>query len=85
LLVAALASTPVQGAAAMAAFAVASSPALWMGPAVLRRVTGPVDASGAAVAATWPLRAAGAFVAAGSVWALGHGLWARVAAWCGLS
>jgi sulfite exporter TauE/SafE len=85
LLVAALASTPPQGAAAMAVFAVASSPALWLGPAVLRRVGGGVGASGSAIAATWPLRAAGAFIAGGSVWALGHGLWTRVAAWCGLS
>jgi uncharacterized protein len=85
LLVAALASTPQQGAAAMAVFAVASSPALWMGPAVLRKVGGGVGASGGAIAATWPLRAAGALVAAGSVWALGHGLWARMAAWCGLA
>ncbi len=83
LLVAALASTPQQGAAAMALFAVASSPALWMGPAVLRRVGR--KASGQADAATWPLRTAGAFIAAGSVWALGHGLWMRFAAWCGLA
>jgi uncharacterized protein len=85
LLVAALASTPQQGAAAMAVFALASSPALWMGPAVLRKVGGGGVASGGPVAATWPLRAAGALIAAGSVWALGHGLWARWAAWCGLA
>jgi hypothetical protein len=83
LLVAALASTPLQGAVAMTAFAVASSPALWMGPAVLRKVGGGGASSGA-VAATWPLRAAGALIATGAVWALGHGVWARAAAWCGL-
>jgi uncharacterized protein len=82
LLVAALASTPLQGAAAMAVFAAVSSPALWMGPAVLRSLGSGVAASGSAVGATWPQRAAGALIAAGSVWALGHGLWSRVAAWC---
>jgi uncharacterized protein len=76
LLVSTLASTPQQGAAAMAAFAVVSSPALWLGPALLRRVSG-LRSDGALA-----LRAAGALLAAGSAWALGHGLWARVAAWC---
>jgi hypothetical protein len=86
LLVAALASTAQQGAAAMALFALASSPALWVGPLLLRRfgsaAGGPTVAS--LRSAAWPMRAAGAFIAAGSLWALGHGLWARVAAWCGL-
>lgn len=80
LLVAALGSTPQQGAAAMAAFAIASSPALWLGPLLLRGRGARVD--GAALA--WPIRAAGAMIAAGSLWALGHGLWARLAAWCGI-
>lgn len=83
LLVAALASSAEQGAAAMALFAIASSPALWLGPALLQRVRGPGGA--ARIDAVWPLRVAGALLAAGSVWALGHGLWARVAAWCGLA
>jgi hypothetical protein len=86
LLVAALGSTPSEGAAAMAAFAVASSPALWLGPLVLRRWR----AGGGAPAvlgaeAAWPVRLAGACVALGSAWALGHGLWSRVAAWCGIA
>jgi uncharacterized protein len=76
LLVSTLASSPQQGAAAMAAFAVASSPALWLGPALLRRFSG-AHSDGA-----FAVRAAGALVAAGSAWALGHGLWERVAAWC---
>jgi sulfite exporter TauE/SafE len=80
LLVAALGSTPQQGAAAMAAFAIASSPALWLGPLMLRWRG--VRADGAALA--WPVRTAGALIAAGSLWALGHGLWVRFAAWCGL-
>jgi sulfite exporter TauE/SafE len=86
LLVAALASTAQQGAAAMALFAVASSPALWAGPMLMRRVaaarTGRAVPS---VEATWPLRMAGALIALGSAWALTHGLWSRVAAWCGLA
>jgi uncharacterized protein len=76
LLLSALASSPLQGAAAMAAFAVVSSPALWLGPALLRRVSG-VRSDGALA-----MRGAGALLAAGSAWALGHGLWERVAAWC---
>jgi uncharacterized protein len=81
LLVAALGSTPQQGAAAMAAFAIASSPALWLAPLLLRLRGARAD--GAALA--WPVRGAGALIAAGSLWALGHGLWARLAAWCGLA
>ena len=83
LLVAALASSAQQGAAAMALFALVSSPALWLGPALLQRVRG--QGGVAAIDAVWPMRIAGALLAAGSVWALGHGLWARFAAWCGLA
>jgi uncharacterized protein len=79
LLVAALGSTPVQGAAAMAAFALASSPALWLAPLVARGTR-----AAAAAAMAWGVRVAGGLVAAGSAWALGHGLWAPLAAWCGL-
>jgi hypothetical protein len=86
LLVAALASTAAQGAAAMALFAVASSPALWLGPALMRPRSAPgAVASAALVNAVWPMRAAGALLAAASIWALGHGLWMKVAAWCGLA
>ncbi len=76
LLIAALANTPLQGAAAMAAFAATSSvglgvyPALWSG----RR-------SGA-MAGAWAARLAGAALVSTSAWALGHGLWQRVAALC---
>jgi uncharacterized protein len=82
LLVAALASTPGQGAAAMAAFGLASSPALWLGPALMARMR---TARGEAAATVWPVRAAGAAIAIGSAWALGHGVWPRVAAWCGFA
>jgi uncharacterized protein len=77
LLVAALADTPGHGAAAMAAFALVSSPALWLGPALLQRWQGDGRA-----ALAWPVRGAGALMAAGSAWALGHGLGAQVLAWC---
>jgi len=83
LLVAALGSTPGQGAAAMTAFALASSPALWLGPLVARRL-GAWRGGASLVTAAWPMRAAGALIALGSLWALGHGLWTRFAAWCGL-
>jgi uncharacterized protein len=79
LLVSTLASSPQQGAAAMAAFAFASSPALWLGPALLRQWP---RFGGARSDGALAVRAAGALIAAGSAWALGHGLWQRVAAWC---
>jgi sulfite exporter TauE/SafE len=83
LLVAALASSAPQGAAAMALFAIASAPALWLGPVLLQRVGG--RGSAATVDGVWPMRMAGVLLAAGSVWALGHDLWVRFAAWCGLA
>lgn len=82
LLVAALASTPSQGAAAMAAFALASSPALWIGPLIVRKTLRSPRADAAAL--SWPTRSAGALLALGAAWALSHGMWSRVAAWCGL-
>lgn len=82
LLVAALGDNAAQGAAAMAAFAIASSPALWIGPWLAQRWRAVGAAGGALAAAAWPVRAAGALLAAGSAWALGHGLWAQVVAWC---
>jgi sulfite exporter TauE/SafE len=84
LLVAALASTPEQGAVAMGAFALASAPALWLGPLLMQRLSGGRGGE-ALVTAAWPMRAAGALLALGSIFALGHGLWMRVAAWCGLA
>lgn len=83
LLVAALASTPQHGAAAMAAFAAASSPALWLGPVVVRRLRARGGALSFGADAAWPVRLAGGCIALGSAWALGHGLWAGFAAWCG--
>ena len=82
LLVAALADRPSSGAAAMAAFALASSPGLALAPLLLRRLSGHAGTAGAAGALSWPVRLAGLALALGSAWALGHGLWQRVAAWC---
>ena len=71
LVVAALASGPLQGAGVMAAFALASTLGLWLGPALwlrLRGVGGPLAAS------TLPVRLAGALLAGASGFALVHGL-----------
>jgi sulfite exporter TauE/SafE len=69
----------LQGAllvAAMAAFALASSPGLLLAPLALRRLMSRPDWS------TWAPRLAGLMLVLGSAWALGHGLWAQVVAWC---
>lgn len=75
LLVAALANTAWQGALVMAAFALASAAGLVFGPALWWRSAG---------AGTVAVRLAGAMLALASAWALGHGLWLRFAAWCGI-
>ena len=83
----ALASTAPTGALTMAAFAVASAPALAVAPwawgrwASWRKARG-ADASAAAMSAIG-YRVAGATLVLASSWALTHGLWLRVAAWCG--
>lgn len=71
LIVAALASGPVQGAGVMAGFALASGVSLWLGPSLwvrLGRLGGPMAAT------TLPMRLAGGLLAAGSVFAIVHGL-----------
>lgn len=74
LVVASLTSRPLTGAAAMAVFALASTPGLVALPLWLQR--------GGRGASAWSLRAAGALLAAASLFALGHGLWQRIAAYC---
>lgn len=76
LLIAALASSAVHGAAAMAAFAITSSVGLGVYPALWS-----TRGSGAG-ASQWAVRAAGLALAVTSGWALGHGLWQRVADLC---
>lgn len=74
LVVAGLASGPAAGAATMAVFALASAPGLVALPLWLQR--------GGRGTPAWSLRAAGALLAAASLFALGHGLWQRIAAYC---
>jgi sulfite exporter TauE/SafE len=75
LLVAALASGPLQGASVMAAFAVASGASLWLGPQLWRRLG---RQTGADRAATVSVRLAGALLAGASLFALWHGLGAAL-------
>jgi hypothetical protein len=77
LLVAALASSATEGAAAMAGFALASSPGLVAAPLAWRWI-----GRAGARAERWALRAAGLLILAMSGWALTQGLWHRVAAYC---
>lgn len=87
LLLSALASSAPTGALTMAAFAIASAPALALAPwawgrwARWRNARG-ADASAAAMSAVG-YRVAGASLVLAAGWALTHGLWLRVAAWCG--
>jgi sulfite exporter TauE/SafE len=76
LVVAALANTPLQGAAAMAAFATTSSLGLWLPAGLWAR------AGAGARAAPWVARLAGAMLVAAAGWALFHDLWLRWSAWC---
>ena len=78
LVIAALTDTPAAGAAAMGAFAVASGTGLALGPWLWMRLGG----SAAAAASPLAVRAAGALLVAASGWALGHGLWSQVYAYC---
>ena len=75
LVVAALASGPLQGAGVMAAFALASTVGLWLGPALWLRLRG---AGGPLGASTLPVRLAGALLAVASGFALVHGLRAAI-------
>jgi sulfite exporter TauE/SafE len=79
LLVASLTSGAASGAFAMAAFAVASSPGLLLAPWAWRHLLRGGDPG---ARERWAVRAAGALLALSSAWALGHGLWPRVAAFC---
>lgn len=77
LLVAALASGPLPGAAVMAAFAASSALGLWLGP----RLWSGVRAAGRGERwAAWSTRLAGGLLAGSSLFALWHGLGAAIAA-----
>jgi len=80
LVVATLGNNAVSGAMVMAAFAITSSMGLIVGPALWVRLAG--QRSLGLTASAWAVRLAGAGLAGASAWALGHGLWVRVAAFC---
>jgi sulfite exporter TauE/SafE len=79
LVVAALSSSALSGAATMAVFAVASAPGLVAGPWLARRL---LAGRGAAAREAWAVRAAGLMLLGASAWALGHQLGPQVAAFC---
>jgi sulfite exporter TauE/SafE len=76
LLVAALASGAVGGALVMTAFALASSLGLLMAGAAWQKAVAKPDAL------RWAVRLSGVMMASASAWALGHGLWRQIAAYC---
>ena len=83
LLLSALSSSAMGGALVMAGFAVGSMPALAVAPwawARWRAVRG--GAVSPNKVATLGFRVAGVALVLSSGWALTHGLWERVAAWC---
>jgi hypothetical protein len=92
LLVAAVASGPVEGASVMAAFGLTSSLALVIGPALwLRLLRGRSDAasgreatgSTAAANPVWAMRLAGASIVLAVGWSMGHALLGELApSWC---
>ncbi|MBE7367766.1 sulfite exporter TauE/SafE family protein [Ramlibacter pallidus] len=81
LLVASLSGGPLEGAAAMALFAVGSGISLGLGPAALRRL----QLLGNRLRKDSGTRIAGALLAATAAWALWMDVAHRVAVWCGLA
>jgi sulfite exporter TauE/SafE len=79
LLVAAMTGGALAGAAAMGGFALASAPGLVFGPWVWRRL---LRSGRGAQRERWATRAAGLLLVVAAGWALGHGLWEQVAAFC---
>ena len=73
LLVAALASTPAEGATLMTVFALGSALGLWLAPWLWVRIQSTKGWGG--WSAQWAVRLAGALLAGASGWALAHGLW----------
>jgi uncharacterized protein len=82
LVVAALANTAAAGAMVMFGFALVTGAGLAVGPWLWTRVMGQGGVA-AASGAAWATRLAGLVLASASAWALGHGLWHQVAAFCG--
>lgn len=82
LVLAALASGPWQGASVMTAFAAGSGVGLVAGPLLLRRLLGRQVPGPGGDGTRWAVRLAGLGLTVAALWALGHGLWEQVAAWC---
>lgn len=83
LLLSALATTPWGGALVMGGFAIASMPALAVTPWVWERWNAFRGSSASpAQVSTLGLRVAGLGLVLASGWALTHGIWERMAAWC---
>ena len=81
LLVASLTSTPAIGAVAMLGFALGSAPGLLAWPWIWKRLG--KRREGVRGGERWLVRAAGALLVMASGFALGHGVWAEIAAYCG--
>ena len=79
---AALAASPADGAAVMAAFAIASAPSLAVAPWLWRTVVSHWPQAAVLVREGLGLRIGGAMLMAMSGWALLHGLWVGAAGWC---
>jgi sulfite exporter TauE/SafE len=83
LLLSALAPTAQDGALVMAAYAIGSMPGLAVGPWIWGRWRSlRAGARASAQTGASGLRVAGLALVVGSGWALTHGVWERVAAWC---
>lgn len=80
LIVASMTQTAASGAAAMAGFAAASSLGLVWAPWLWSRI----GRDGASNVERWAVRMAGAMLVGASGFALGHGVWQSVAAFCGI-
>lgn len=80
LIVATLASNAVGGALVMSGFAIASSAGLWAAGLVWRQAA--VGRAVGLLSGAWVVRFSGACLSLASGWALGAGLWQRVAAYC---
>jgi sulfite exporter TauE/SafE len=81
LLVASLSGGPLEGAAAMALFALGSGLSLALAPSLLTRL----QQAGNRLRQDWGTRAAGALLVLAALWGLWMDLAHRVAVWCGLA
>lgn len=86
LVVAALGSSPWEGALVMGAFSLGGAVVLFTGPQLWWRLLGRgLGRAGATAADGWAVRLAGLMLVAASGFALGHGLGRPFLEWCGLA